>query len=341
MILIDSIYINQGGGLVLLKRIIEIIPEEQRQKFSLLLDARIQNSVKIPGGFNEVVYLEPSFSKRRSWYADHTVNFKVVFALGNVPPPAKAKNHKIYTYCAQLFMFDRSMLEGRMKVRQWIRTTVIKALYKYSRSMAVAQTESMANRFFNQWKFSRDRVKLFPIFQPPNLSEDQKADSSKKHKITCLTYVYDYKGHYDLLEALKSFDDSFISKFQFTIDRSSIDESRVDPRVLEKVNFIGQLPHEEVMKEIRESKFVVHPSKAESFGLVLVECAEIGVPIICPDLPYVNDVISGAYIYKNNHIESMVDVIGLVEESHNLRIPTLVVEDKTEEFISFLVEENE
>ena len=46
------------------------------------------------------------------------------------------------------------------------------------------------------------------------------------------------------------------------------------------VEFVGPLPHEQVMPFMREAHLFVHPALEESFGLVLVEAMSQGVPVV-------------------------------------------------------------
>ena len=341
MILIDSVYINQGGGLVLLKRILETLTPKQRSVSDLLLDQRVRDLFNdksyFPSGladFNSVEYLTGNYMGRWKWYRKNQRKYTTVFSLSNVPPPFGVKGQTIYTYCHQLFMFDRSMLDTSMKFRQWIRTQVIKIHFRKSKSQVIVQTQSMAQRFIDQWGFKTENVHQFPVFHLPNVPEVQ---TDKHNAITCLTYIYDYKGHYDLLEAIADLPEAIQKRVQLTLERDQLDASKVDATVLNNISFLGQMAHSDVMKEVANSAFVVHPSKAESFGLVLLECASLQVPIVCPDLPYVSDVISGAYIYKNNDIESLLETINQVSAKEKREFPKAIIKDQTQELVQFLL----
>ncbi len=344
-VLLDSVYINQGGGLVLLKRILESMTTDQRSVSDLLLDERVRELFSdksyFPSGledFHSVDYLPGNYSGRWKWYRKNQTKYTTVFSLSNVPPPFYVKEQTIFTYCHQFFMFDRSMLDASMKFRQWIRTQIIKRHFKKSKSQVIVQTQSMAQRFIDQWGFKSETVHQFPIFHIPKLP---KVKSDNRSAITCLTYIYDYKGHYDLLDAIADLPEAIQKRVQLTLERNQLDSSKVNATVMKNISFLGQMAHADVMKEVANSAFVVHPSKAESFGLVLLECASLEIPIVCPDLPYVTDVISGAYIYQNNKIDSLREVVSkLYEESiespKSLTTPKAILNDETQGFLEYI-----
>jgi glycosyltransferase involved in cell wall biosynthesis len=54
----------------------------------------------------------------------------------------------------------------------------------------------------------------------------------------------------------------------------------VDQGVRDRVLFIGNLPHREVLRWMTAAKVLVQPSHLESFGLVIIEAAQAGVPVV-------------------------------------------------------------
>ena len=94
-ILIDSIYINNSGGKVLLDYLINsIIEKGYCNKFYFLLDPRgsyeYLEKIDYERGVNSEKF-------RKNFYKTHKNVFKKVFCFGNVPPPIKL-DIPVYTY---------------------------------------------------------------------------------------------------------------------------------------------------------------------------------------------------------------------------------------------------
>ena len=97
MILIDAVYINNSGGLVLLNYLIDTL-ESTNLKVYYLLDFRIKNKHSLIKKTNSTLYLQNNFIKRFFFYINNACNFKVILCFANMPPSFLVKNAKVYTY---------------------------------------------------------------------------------------------------------------------------------------------------------------------------------------------------------------------------------------------------
>lgn len=60
---------------------------------------------------------------------------------------------------------------------------------------------------------------------------------------------------------------------------------------------LSEVPQQEVVKLYRRATLLFFPSKAESFGLPLVEAMAFGLPVVVPDLDYAHAVCGKAGVY--------------------------------------------
>src|SRR5690554_775744 len=98
MILLDSLYINDGGGKVLLDYLVENI-EQSNIKCFYIFDKRCENDfLWIPD--NRKVILKASLYKRHQFYRKNKLKFSKVLCFGNLPPTMNL-NIKTYTYFHQ------------------------------------------------------------------------------------------------------------------------------------------------------------------------------------------------------------------------------------------------
>ena len=99
MILIDALYINGGGGKVLLDNLLSEL-EIREVEVLILIDKRIQNDPFYAGLKNRVIFMEAGLRNRKEFYKANESNFNAVLCFGNLPPSRKL-NAKVYTYFHQ------------------------------------------------------------------------------------------------------------------------------------------------------------------------------------------------------------------------------------------------
>ena len=90
MILVDALYINSGGGKVLLDYLIQEL-EKTDKKIYYLLDNRIKDNIQQIKDTNKVLYLPASFNKRHLFYKENKNLFSTVLCFGNLPPNIRLK----------------------------------------------------------------------------------------------------------------------------------------------------------------------------------------------------------------------------------------------------------
>lgn len=63
------------------------------------------------------------------------------------------------------------------------------------------------------------------------------------------------------------------------------------------VFMIGRVEHKEVLRQFKESRFLLFTSAKETLGLPLLEAMYFGLPAVLPDLPYAREIYGDAAIY--------------------------------------------
>ncbi|HMN79431.1 MAG TPA: glycosyltransferase, partial [Burkholderiaceae bacterium] len=101
--------------------------------------------------------------------------------------------------------------------------------------------------------------------------------------------AYDHKNH-ALLRRLGELD--VIDRITVTLERDEVDG--LDGPMFRSV---GRLSELECLFEYRRSHALLFVSRLESFGLPLVEAMSLGLPIICPDLPYARNLCGDQAVY--------------------------------------------
>jgi hypothetical protein len=119
---------------------------------------------------------------------------------------------------------------------------------------------------------------------------------------------YPHKNHV-FLQGLEADWSELIERLVLTIDPNII--SGLPPWV----NCTGRLEASNVISEYNEADALLFLSKAESFGFPLVEAMWIGLPILCPDLPYAHALCGEEAIYFDpDNPTSLRDAVGTLRK---------------------------
>ena len=89
MILIDSIYIHNSGGKVLLEILINWIRVNNKDSFFFLFDSRLPSSIIAKVASENYKILKASENNRKFFYKKEQLSFSHFLCFSNVPPPIK------------------------------------------------------------------------------------------------------------------------------------------------------------------------------------------------------------------------------------------------------------
>lgn len=306
LILVDTIYINNGGGKVLLNYLIKSLEESELDVF-YLLDARIDEN-EFPAIKHKSVFLKASLYNRYLFYKKNKNKFSKVFCFGNLPPVIKL-SVPVYTYFHQkLFLKTPAELPFKQKIVIKFKKIIFKALLKNSNYWFV-QTNLVKEELLNSYPLLKKETVLILPFYPEN-------NYNLKWKREKNTFVYvssgaSHKNHIRLIEAFVKFYDKHKSgKLFLTIGVEF-------PILLNLINGLnlkgypiinkGFLEEKELAKLYHESEFLIFPSLSESFGLGLLEAMENGCKIIGANLEYTFAVCNPSLIFDPLSIESIAE----------------------------------
>ena len=106
------------------------------------------------------------------------------------------------------------------------------------------------------------------------------------------------------------------------------------------MKFHGTLNRDRVNELYNTSKFAIYPSLVESFGLPLIEATNHGCKVISSDLPYVHEIIKPSLTFNPYSIDSISNAILKAINSDNLSETKVLVENKLDNFIEFIISQN-
>lgn len=343
MVLIDSIYINQSGGKVLLEYLIRTIFEKKiENRYFFLLDSRNNISKSINLDSLNITVLRPSERSRREFYKNNIDSFNSILCFGNVPPPIIIKDKGVYIYFHNVLIVN--FLKANLPIFDIIKFIIKKSyikLFNHPNYTWLTQTNSIKNLLVEKFGVRNHLVKVIPFF-----------DISKFYSCNCLVannynnylYVADgskQKNHLKLLLAWERFTE-FSENRNFTL-HLTLPDNRAK-KILEKIVLLNNtgrniLNHnncsvEEVRELYQNCNYVIFPSLAESFGLPLIEAASARCKIIASNLPYVFNVIEPSLVFDPNDEQSIFSSLISSKDYNNVINSKLLVENNIDELIN-------
>lgn len=333
MILIDALYINNGGGKVLLDYLIQELNKLDIEIF-YLFDKRIENTYYPVNPKSQKCFLESSFIKRKQFYLENKDKFSKILCFGNLPPNIKIKNATVYTYFHQpLFLELPKNMPLKDRIKFWIKTKILNSIKKNT-DFWLVQSELIQSGFKNKYKIDGEKVLLMP-FYPPFKNSNETVER-KENKYIYVSNASIHKNHVKLIDAFCLFYDKY-KKGSLTVTVSD-EFNDVLNYVKDKQNLgypiknLGFIKRDDLKKIYESHEYLIFPSFAESFGLGLVEAIENGCKIIGADLPYTYAVCKPSLVFNPLEVDSITEALSL-----SLQKNTINSESKVKNEINTLI----
>lgn len=287
MILIDAIYINDGGGKVLLDYLISELEKTDKTVFYLLDERIINEGYKIKQ-MNTIKFMRAGFLRRWGFYWQNRHLFSTILCFANIPPNTKV-SAKVYTYFHQpLFLSLPKHLFWGERALYSLKSAIVKCL-KSNTGYWLAQSEYIATQLSNKFEIEEHFIKVLPFYKTL-----PKPKTKIKRETNTYLYVSNATPHKNHIVLINAFC-MFFNKHK--LGQLILTVSEMYPQVFELIErkkkegypifnygFISQI---ELSSLYKKYEYLVFPSLAESFGLPIVEAIESGCKVIASDLPYV------------------------------------------------------
>lgn len=337
-ILIDSLYVNSGGGLSILRYIVRSAAEIGID-FVLIRDNRCP---KLDGEekARNVVVMAPSMKVRHQYYKAHKDEFRTVFCFGNIPPSIKMPCN-VHTYFHNLsVLYPPRTYSCKRKFLFFLKRTLINFLTKNTDSWVVqtSNTENLLRKSFGE------RGKTFhqlPVYTIPKTFLNINC-SDRKEYLFIGDYTYS-KGHDILLEAWKKLHKmGHDYVLNLTINRRPATEAfymKMEDAIADGVSIVnhGVIPFEKVVELYGRSKAVIYPSQLESLGLGIVEGLHAGCDIIASDLPFTHSICKPSEVFDALNPDSIVEAVLRYEKGQSEK-SVLTIHDCITELVKLISE---
>lgn len=337
MILIDAVYIHNFGGKSIIVQIIQGIINRKLDldNFYFLFDNRIKINQFLP--VNNHKYLKPSHSSRRNFYKKNKSDFSSIVCLANVPPPLKTKiPTSIYFHNILLLNPIIYKIPLKSKIFNLVKFIYIN-YYNSTNYNWIVQTSLVNKMIKKHFNVQPNKIFNLPFFEETsNLTGNLK----KNNTFSYVSSSVFHKNHKRLIQAfIKA---AKLSNKNIVLNLTIINNESpalIIPNNL-KINFLGTLSRTEVSNLYSQSFFLIFSSLFESFGLPLIEATNHGCKVIASDLPYVHEIIRPSLTFDPYSVESISDSILKAVEIDNLPETKVLVENKLDNFIDFIIRQD-
>ena len=340
MILIDAIYINNGGGLVLLKYLVKVLEDSDVDVFYLFDDRAINIFKDIED--NRKLFISNSIIERTKFYIRNKKNYSSVLCFGNIPPPLKLKV-PVFVYFHQLLFLDVPKDFSLKNRLSYVVKQKILNFYKDNATAWIVQSKLIKSNFAKKYLNNiESNVQVIPFYPPLNV-ESFISIERKKNSFLYVSNNAPHKNHKSLIIAFcNAIDKVNTGSLLITVPSSSIelcelvlDKSKLGYPVLNA----GFIEREKLTALYLSHEYLIFPSLAESFGLGLVEAIDCGCKILVSDLPYAYEVCQPSLTFDPCSVESIENAI-LNAVKNDLPQSTKVISNDIEQLISLLTDKS-
>ena len=301
-ILLSAFGIHTGGGLVLLNALIKDLSGSLK---AVSLDLRYTLDASLISSNVRVDYVRKSFTARilaLSRLGRMTSHGDTLLCFNSLPPLIKSKGRVIVFVHAPHFVGAHrgirysGLTALRIKIERlwfrlgikncdeiWVQTVVMQEAMCLLYPMAVIKVMPLVDDDLAA------RLSMLPVVVPRS-----KADAAQ------LTFFYPadavgHKNHENLLKAWEILAEENRRPVLFlTLQSNEIE--RVKKRAQLNCNVaialvnLGWLSRDEVLNQLSKSSALIFPSRAETFGLPMLEARALGIPIVASERDFVRDV---------------------------------------------------
>lgn len=344
-IFIHAVNVHQGGGQTLLTSLLEAC--EGYPQVIALLDSRMVLPNELPRGLT-VRRVNPSVLERlgaERWLARHARAEDSVLCFGNLPPLFRLRAR------TSVFVQNRLLIDGT-ELKDFILKTRIRLrverLWFASRAHHadefMVQTPSMKRLLSSTGLVDKQPVNVRPFMRVESGEAHLSAAATGNQKIDKeYDFIYvassePHKNHRRLIEAWCMLaEQGLFPTLCLTLDRNSSAElcdwmEERQRRYGLKLENVGNITREQVMKHYMLAKALIYPSLLESFGLPLLEAHRLGLPVLAPELDYVRDILDPEQTFDPL---SPVSIAKAVKRFMDVSEPPMQIGDATQFMAAF------
>ncbi|UNT61966.1 glycosyltransferase [Acinetobacter towneri] len=339
MLLIDGVFVNNGGGLVLLKYLVDYLETELQDVF-YLLDSRAEaDFLNIPNVRKK--FISNSLIERYFFYKNNKKKFNKVLCFGNVPPSLRLKA-KVYVYFHQkLYLSLPEEYSIKNKIIFILKQNIIK-FFKKNADQWLVQSNSIADELSYKYKLNKQKQTIVVPFYPPlDFLNFTNANATNTNGFLYVSNSSPHKNHYKLIESFcLAYDQLNQGNLTVTVPHADIN---LCDFINTKINLgypirnVGFIEREKLAELYLTHEYLIFPSLAESFGLGLAEAIDGGCKVIAADLNYTYEVCEPTLVFDPYSIDSIKNAI-VTAVRNELPYPQKLIKNEISKIVQLLAD---
>ncbi len=331
-IILEASNIYSGGGLVLLKLLLNELSELKVNADIYLGYNKVVEDIKNEN-YNNLNIIKTNTKDTLLRYAKKRED--VVF-LCNLPPFVKNKNSFLVFY-NELFFKKKNIFS-----KSGLKFTVLSLWFKlFNKNVdnVLVQSQHIENLIVS--KTNSKNVKTIPIYK----KFEKSIEVEKIYDFCYISSAAPHKNHNTLFDALEMLLDKNINtNIVVTIpehqDGLLNRVNDINSKYEGAITNVGYIDNSEIEQVYSISRALVFPSTAEAFGMPLIEAHDLGLKVLVSNLPYAFDIFEEVVTFNPSKKESIANQMMrfLNGELENTKQISNVV-NKLDDYVNLLIED--
>lgn len=217
------------------------------------------------------------------------IGAKILIMMGNFPALLWPNEQRVFLHNVLYFRKPNGL-------KMLVETCLFDLMMRLKKPKIFVQTDHMRDVVKNKYPY----LDVDVVGHPLELNESPARTVAKPTLIVYPAHDYPHKNHRFLLDNIDKYNRIDNINIVFTIDKPEYFES-----VTELIEFTGSLSRNDVKNLVDKSSALLFLSSDESLGVPLVEAAVAKLPVIAPNLAYVDAVLSNYYSFSLNDPDSL------------------------------------
>jgi glycosyltransferase involved in cell wall biosynthesis len=298
-LIIHAPNVHSGGGAALLTSLLDA--RQNARELVLLCDSRLVIDPFLQARIT-MHRFEPRIAARLAAerkLREIATKEDVVLAFGNLPPVYRLKAETVL-FLQNRYLVDPSMSLNGFNLRPRLRLTLERIWVRRRLANAdriVVQTSTMADHVKRAFGRTAKVIPLQPTQAAAQTHNPGRQSQEKNYDFVYVSSGEPHKNHAVLLDAWALLADAGVMP-SLALTLSPEMDGKLIARIADlnrikgtKITNLGWLRVTEVAEAYASSGALIFPSLSESFGLPLIEAAELGLPILASELDFVRDLV--------------------------------------------------
>jgi glycosyltransferase involved in cell wall biosynthesis len=310
VIIISALNIREGGPLTIVNNCLsELANSDLLNRFKIVTCVH-KKSLCLHKG---ITYLEFPKTKNRLYYLYYEYfglkkklsqyNIELFISLTDKTPNVKANKKAVYIHNPTPF-FEYSLndvIHRPFLVLYKLFYAKLCSINVKSNNYVIVQQDWLRTSYSSLLNFTKSKIIVFPpvtVLSPKRISEN------KKQSDNCVTFIFaslprSFKNFEIICEATKLVKNTVDDDFRVLLTLNGTENKYASDiykkyRNEENIEFLGLIPHNELMKLFEDSNCLIFPSRLETWGLAISEYSILNKPMLLADLPYAHNTARGS-----------------------------------------------